>query len=80
MRWPWTPLPERLIVIGASVVALELAQAFARLGSRVTVLARSRLLSQEDPAVGGCGGGGVSPREHRGPQADPGEPRGLHRQ
>ena len=45
-------LPERLIVIGASVVALELAQAFARLGSRVTVLARSRLLSQEDPAVG----------------------------
>ncbi|MAY71287.1 MAG: mercury(II) reductase [Halomonas sp.] len=45
-------LPEQLIVIGASVVALELAQAFARLGSRVTVLARSRLLSQEDPAVG----------------------------
>jgi mercuric reductase len=45
-------LPERLIVIGASVVALELAQAFARLGSRVTVLARNRLLSQEDPAVG----------------------------
>ncbi len=45
-------LPERLIVIGASVVALELAQAFARLGSRVTVLARSRVLSQDDPAVG----------------------------
>ncbi|RAR57326.1 mercuric reductase, partial [Onishia taeanensis] len=45
-------LPKRLIVIGASVVALELAQAFARLGSQVTVLARSRLLSQEDPAVG----------------------------
>ncbi|MCG6658148.1 mercury(II) reductase [Halomonas campisalis] len=45
-------LPERLMVIGASVVALELAQAFARLGSRVTLLARSRVLSQEDPAVG----------------------------
>nr|WP_264297983.1 mercury(II) reductase [Alkalilimnicola sp. S0819] len=45
-------LPERLIVIGASVVAVELAQAYARLGSRVTVLARSRLLSREDPAVG----------------------------
>ncbi|PXX96540.1 mercury(II) reductase [Halomonas sp. LBP4] len=45
-------LPERLIVIGASVVALELAQAFARLGSRVTLLARSRLLSREDPTVG----------------------------
>jgi len=45
-------IPDRLIVIGASVVALELAQAFARLGSTVTVLARSRLLSQDDPAVG----------------------------
>jgi mercuric reductase len=45
-------LPERLIVIGAGFVALELAQAFARLGSEVTVLARSRLLSGEDPAIG----------------------------
>ncbi|MEA2117068.1 mercury(II) reductase [Halovibrio sp. HP20-59] len=45
-------LPERLIVIGAGFVALELAQAFARLGSEVTVLARSRLLSREDPAIG----------------------------
>jgi mercuric reductase len=34
------------------VVAVELAQAFARLGSEVTILARSRLLSREDPAVG----------------------------
>ncbi len=45
-------VPERMVVIGAGFVALELAQAFARLGSRVTVLARSRLLSGEDPAVG----------------------------
>ena len=45
-------VPERLIVIGAGFVALELAQAFARLGSRVTVLARSRLLSSEDPVIG----------------------------
>ncbi|XKE47088.1 mercury(II) reductase [Halomonas organivorans] len=45
-------IPPRLAVIGASVVAVELAQAFARLGSRVTILARSRLLSREDPAVG----------------------------
>lgn len=44
--------PERLVVIGAGVVAVELAQAFARLGSQVTVLARSRLLSQDDPLVG----------------------------
>jgi len=45
-------LPEHLIVIGASVVALELAQAFLRLGSAVTILARSTLLSGEDPALG----------------------------
>ena len=47
-----TYIPNRLIVIGASVVALELALAFARLGSQVTVLARSRVLSKEDPAIG----------------------------
>lgn len=45
-------IPERLIVIGAGYVALELAQAYARLGSQVTVLARSRLVSGEDPDVG----------------------------
>jgi len=33
-------------------VALELAQAFLRLGSRVTLIARSGLLSKEDPAIG----------------------------
>lgn len=45
-------IPPRLAVIGASVVAVELAQAFARLGSQVTILARSTLLSQDDPAIG----------------------------
>lgn len=45
-------IPQRLAVIGSSAVALELAQAFARLGSRVTILARSTLLSREDPAIG----------------------------
>uniref|UniRef100_UPI003F490EFB mercury(II) reductase n=1 Tax=Cupriavidus taiwanensis TaxID=164546 RepID=UPI003F490EFB len=44
--------PKRLAVIGASVVAVELAQAFARLGSQVTVLARHTLLYHEDPAIG----------------------------
>ena len=45
-------VPPRLVVIGASVIAVELAQAFARLGSRVTLLARHGLLSREDPAIG----------------------------
>ena len=45
-------LPRRLVVIGSSVVAVELAQAFARLGSKVTILARSTLFFREDPAIG----------------------------
>ena len=45
-------LPQHLIVYGGSVVALELAQAFLRLGSQVTLVARSALLSREDPAIG----------------------------
>ncbi|MBA3988519.1 MAG: mercury(II) reductase [Idiomarina sp.] len=44
--------PDHLIIIGASVVALEQAQAFRRLGSKVTILARSTLLSSADPALG----------------------------
>ena len=45
-------IPPRLAVIGSSVVAVELAQAFARLGSKVMILARSTLFFREDPAVG----------------------------
>ena len=45
-------IPDRLAVIGSSVVAVELAQAFARLGSKVTMLARSTLFFREDPAIG----------------------------
>jgi len=45
-------IPAQLIVIGSSVVALELAQAYARLGSKVTILARHTLLLREDPALG----------------------------
>jgi len=44
-------IPEHLLVIGASVVALEMAQAFHQLGSKVTILARHSLLSREDPAI-----------------------------
>jgi len=45
-------LPSSLVVIGSSVVALEIAQAYARLGSRVTILARHTLLYAEDPLLG----------------------------
>lgn len=45
-------LPKRLLVLGGSVVALELSQAFLRLGSQVTLLTRSTVLSRIDAAVG----------------------------
>ncbi|MEK7917630.1 mercury(II) reductase [Burkholderia contaminans] len=45
-------IPPRLAVIGSSVVAVELAQAFERLGSLVTILARNTLFSREDPDIG----------------------------
>jgi pyruvate/2-oxoglutarate dehydrogenase complex dihydrolipoamide dehydrogenase (E3) component len=41
--------PKHLIVIGGGPIGLELAQAFRRLGSEVTVLDVSRPLSKEDP-------------------------------
>lgn len=45
-------IPTRLAVIGSSAVAVELAQAFARLGSHVTVVARHTLLYRDDSAIG----------------------------
>lgn len=59
IRW-WTTadataaaiVPERLVVLGAGAAGAELAQAFARLGSRVTLVARSRVLSR----MPGCAG------------------------
>ncbi len=45
-------VPEHLVVLGGGLVALELGQAFRRLGARVTLLARSTLLSSEEPALG----------------------------
>jgi len=45
-------LPRHLVVIGSSVVALELAQAYRRLGSEITILARHTLLFREDPLLG----------------------------
>jgi pyruvate/2-oxoglutarate dehydrogenase complex dihydrolipoamide dehydrogenase (E3) component len=41
--------PKHLLVIGAGPIGLELAQAFQRLGSRVTVLEAGRPLAKDDP-------------------------------
>jgi pyruvate/2-oxoglutarate dehydrogenase complex dihydrolipoamide dehydrogenase (E3) component len=45
--------PERLVVVGAGAVGLELAQAFRRLGADVTVLEARTALSQEDSEMVG---------------------------
>jgi pyruvate/2-oxoglutarate dehydrogenase complex dihydrolipoamide dehydrogenase (E3) component len=39
-------LPPRMVILGAGVVALEMAQCFAKFGSHVTVLQRSKTLFQ----------------------------------
>lgn len=57
---PWTSreatsaeeLPESLAVIGGGVVAVEMATAYAALGSKVTVIARSGLLGGMEPFAG----------------------------
>ena len=45
-------LPESLVVLGGGYVAAELAQMFSRLGSRVTMVARSELLRGYEPELG----------------------------
>lgn len=50
--WSLRALPKRLLVLGGGPIGCELAQAFARLGSRVTqVEMLPRLLAREDPEV-----------------------------
>jgi len=44
-----TELPRRLAVVGGGPIGCELAQAFRRLGSEVTVIERARFLPREDP-------------------------------
>ncbi|WP_214415146.1 dihydrolipoyl dehydrogenase family protein [Sphaerisporangium fuscum] len=46
-------VPESLIVLGGGAIGVELAQAFARFGAKVTVLeAADRLVPQEEPEAG----------------------------
>ena len=47
-----TELPESLIVLGGGYIAVELAQMFSRLGTRVTIVARSALLRGYEPELG----------------------------
>jgi pyruvate/2-oxoglutarate dehydrogenase complex dihydrolipoamide dehydrogenase (E3) component/uncharacterized membrane protein YdjX (TVP38/TMEM64 family) len=46
--WSLTEKPERLLVLGGGPIGCELAQAFARIGCQVTLLARSGIMGKED--------------------------------
>ena len=41
-------LPEHLVIIGGGAIGVEMAQAFRRLGSTVTLIARDRVLPRDD--------------------------------
>ncbi len=43
--------PEHLLIVGAGPIGVEMAQAFRRLGSAVTVLQRGRLLPHDEPEL-----------------------------
>ncbi len=50
--WSLHTLPERLLVLGGGPIGCELAQAFARLGAKVTQVEMApRLMQREDPEV-----------------------------
>ncbi|MFA4964725.1 MAG: FAD-dependent oxidoreductase, partial [Thermoleophilia bacterium] len=52
--WSLTELPRRLAVVGGGPVGVEMAQAFARLGSQVTLVERGeRLLPRDDAELTG---------------------------
>ena len=46
-----TEAPAHLIVIGGGPIGIEMAQAFARLGSRVSVLEMASILPRDDPEL-----------------------------
>ncbi|MFJ6944100.1 FAD-dependent oxidoreductase [Streptomyces wuyuanensis] len=71
--------PASLLVLGGGAIGVELAQAFSRFGTAVTIVeAMERLLPGEDPAVGALLAGVRGPRGRRLP-AHPGGRTGDHR-
>lgn len=50
--WSLRRLPASMVVLGAGPIGVEMAQAFARLGSRVTLVdAGAQVLGREDPEI-----------------------------
>ena len=79
---PRRAVPGRLAVLGGGVAGTELAQAFARLGSAVTLVARGGLLQHlpgggRETGAAGLRADGVELRLHTGTQQRPQERRRL---
>lgn len=52
--WDIRTLPEKFVVLGAGPIGCELAQAFSRLGSKVTLVQRgAQIMKKEDPDASG---------------------------
>lgn len=47
--WDLTELPGHLLIVGGGVIGMEMAQAFRRLGSEVTVIEPGRPMGRDDP-------------------------------
>ena len=47
--WDLAALPDHLVILGAGPIGMELGQAFARLGSKVTILEAGAALARFDP-------------------------------
>src|SRR5690606_25882483 len=44
-------LPRHLIIIGGGPIGIEMAQAHARLGAKVTIIEGGKILGKEDPEL-----------------------------
>ncbi|NJC24710.1 dihydrolipoyl dehydrogenase family protein [Neolewinella antarctica] len=51
--WELEELPEKLLIVGGGPISCELSQAFARLGSQVTLLVRGERILDKDPDIMG---------------------------
>jgi pyruvate/2-oxoglutarate dehydrogenase complex dihydrolipoamide dehydrogenase (E3) component len=49
--WDIPDLPGRLLILGGGPMAMEMADAFSRLGAAVTVIGGARYLAREDPEL-----------------------------